>query len=154
MKKIKQLVLASAVLAAPFLAHADLKSMDDSALAGVTGQDGISISGTFGGSVGGVVYKDTDTGGGALALEKVTFTNLVISDDNPLKVDVVTGTVNTKPTQQLQITMPSTSGTLAVGAIRVGDGTSTAGTYNGASLGSLSVENIALSGTTIKVWGH
>ena len=38
MKKIKQLVLASAVLAAPFLAHADLKSMDDSALAGVTGQ--------------------------------------------------------------------------------------------------------------------
>ncbi|HEC0376754.1 TPA: hypothetical protein R1R57_000891 [Pseudomonas aeruginosa] len=43
----KHLFLATAVLAAPLLAHADLKAMDDGALSDVTGQAGISISGTF-----------------------------------------------------------------------------------------------------------
>lgn len=50
----KHLFLATAVLAAPLLAHADLKAMDDGALSDVTGQAGISISGTFQGSVGAV----------------------------------------------------------------------------------------------------
>ena len=40
----KHLFLATAVLAAPLLAHADLKAMDDGALSDVTGQAGISIS--------------------------------------------------------------------------------------------------------------
>ena len=47
------------------LAHADLKAMDDGALSDVTGQAGISISGTFQGSVGAVTYTDTDTNGGS-----------------------------------------------------------------------------------------
>ncbi len=67
----KHLFLATAVLAAPLLAHADLKAMDDGALSDVTGQAGISISGTFQGSVGAVTYTDTDTNGGSLRLENI-----------------------------------------------------------------------------------
>ncbi|SDH78781.1 DUF6160 family protein [Pseudomonas panipatensis] len=150
MKKIKQLVLASAVLAAPFLAHADLKSMDDSALAGVTGQDGISIAGTFTASIGSVTYTDGDTNGGSLVLGNITLPSLTIDENNPLKVDVVGSSTLTgsdgKPVQQLQLTLPSITGSVGVGSIKVGS--------NGASIGSLAINDLNLAGSTIKVWGH
>ena len=62
----KQLAFAAAVMATPFMAQAGMTAMDDSALSGVTGQDGISISGNFAGSVGAVVYTDGDASGGSL----------------------------------------------------------------------------------------
>ena len=61
MKMFKQLALATAVLAVPFMAQAELKAMDDTALATVTGQDGISISGSFNGTIGSLVYTDNDS---------------------------------------------------------------------------------------------
>src|SRR3990167_9928860 len=126
MKTLKQLALATAVLAVPFMAQAELKAMDDTALASVTGQDGISISGNFSGSIGKVTYTDGDAGGGSLNLETITFTGFNISDADPVKVDVVTTAITPSgggaavDTQQLQISLPEIEGTLSVGALKVG----------------------------------
>ncbi|MFV3306797.1 DUF6160 family protein [Pseudomonas sp. NY15181] len=152
MKKIKQLVLASAVLATPFLAHADMQSMDDAALSGVTGQDGISIAGTFNAQIGAVTYTDADTKGGSLVLEGIHLPSVTISDDSPMTVDVVTNDV--KPlsggaavaTQQLQLGLPSITGNVTVDAVKVGSG--------GASIGSLTVSNLNLAGSQVRIWGH
>jgi hypothetical protein len=144
--KVKQLVLAAA-LATPFMAQADLKAMDDSALADVTGQAGISISGNFNGTVGSVVYTDGDTGGGSLRMETIAFTGFNIADTAPVLVDVVTTDIGGTNTQQLQISLPTITGQVSVGAIKVGD-------TNAASIGALAVNDMNMAGTTIKVWGH
>ncbi|HZX51667.1 DUF6160 family protein [Pseudomonas sp. XK-1] len=144
MKTLKQLALAAAVLAVPFMAQADLQVMDDSALATVTGQDGISISGNFNGTIGSIVYTDGDTNGGSLRMETIAFTGFNIADDAPVMVDVVT---NAGGTQQLQVSMPTITGQLSVGAIKVGDTTA-------ASIGSLAINDLNMAGTTVKIWGH
>lgn len=139
--KLKQLAFAAAVLAAPFMAQADMTAMDDSSLSGVTGQAGISISGNFSGSVGAVVYTDTDAtaGSGELRLETITFNGFNIDDASPLTVDV--------EDSKLKIGLPAMTGTVSVGAIKVGGASS-------ASMGSLALSGLNMSGTTIKVWGH
>ena len=142
--KFKQLAFAAAVLAAPFMAQADMTAMDDSALSSVTGQDGISISGNFAGSVGAVVYTDGDAAGGSLRMEIISFTGFTILDSAPLTVDVVT---NAGGTQQLAIGLPAMTGTVSVGAIKVGGPTA-------ASIGALAISDINMAGTTVKVWGH
>ncbi|WP_070332964.1 DUF6160 family protein [Pseudomonas aeruginosa] len=143
----KHLFLATAVLAAPLLAHADLKAMDDGALSDVTGQAGISISGTFQGSVGAVTYTDTDTNGGSLRLENISLPALTFDDTKPLTIDVVTTDIGGKSTQQLAIGLPAITGDVTVGAIKVGD-------TSAASIGSLTVSGLNMAGSTIKVWGH
>jgi hypothetical protein len=147
MKTLKQLALAAAVLAVPFMAQADLQMMDDSALATVTGQDGISISGNFNGTIGSIVYTDGDTNGGSLRMETIAFTGFNIADDAPVMVDVVTNDIGGTATQQLQISMPTITGQLSVGAIKVGDTTA-------ASIGSLAISDLNMAGTTVKIWGH
>lgn len=146
MKKIKQLVLASAVLATPFLAHADMQSMDDAALSGVTGQDGISIAGTFNAQIGAVTYTDADTNGGSLVLQGIHLPSVTIADDAPMTVDVVTTNIGSTPTQQLQLGLPSISGDVTIDAVKVG--------ATGASIGSLTVSNLNLAGSQVRIWGH
>ncbi|WP_152222575.1 DUF6160 family protein [Pseudomonas sp. SCB32] len=152
MKKIKQLVLASAVLATPFLAHADMQSMDDAALSGVTGQDGISIAGTFNAQIGSITYKDADAGGGSLVLSGIHLPSITIADNAPMTIDVVTTNITPAgggtavATQQLAIGLPSVTGDVTVDAIKVG--------ATGNSIGSLTVSNLNLAGSTVKVWGH
>ncbi|MDP3846119.1 MAG: DUF6160 family protein [Pseudomonas sp.] len=169
MKTLKQIAFAAAVLAAPFMAQASMTSMDDSALSSVTGQDGISISGNFGGSVGAVKYTDNDANGGSLSLTNIGFTNFTISDAEPLKIDVVTVSITPTgggaavATQQLAITMPKMTGTVEVGGIYMG-GTYVAATggatpvaahnTGAASIGSLAITDLNMAGTVIKVWGH
>ena len=142
--KFKQLAFAAAVLAAPFMAQADMTAMDDTSLASVTGQDGISISGNFAGSVGAVVYTDGDAAGGSLRMENISFTGFTILDSAPLTVDVVT---NAGGTQQLAIGLPAMTGTVSVGAIKVGS-------TSADSIGALAISDINMAGTTVKVWGH
>lgn len=138
--KIKQLAFAAALLAAPFMAQADMTAMDDAAMSGVTGQAGISISGNFSGSVGAMVYTDTDSAtGGELRMETITFTGFSILDTAPMTVDV--------EDNKLQIGLPSMTGEVKVGAIKVGGASS-------ASIGSLALSDLNMGGTTIKVWGH
>ncbi|OYT97000.1 MAG: hypothetical protein CFE49_04265 [Pseudomonas sp. PGPPP3] len=152
--KLKQLAFAAAVLAAPFMAQADMTAMDDSALSGVTGQDGISISGNFSGSVGNVKYTDNDAAGGSLNLTNISFTGFSIADSNPLKIDVVTTTIGGNQTEQLAISLPAMTGTVSVGGIYVGGTYANGATTGAASIGALAISDINMSGTTIKVWGH
>jgi len=142
MKTLKQLALATAVLAVPFMAQAELKAMDDSSLSSVTGQAGISISGSFNGSIGKISYIDD---GNSLNLETVAFTGFNISDTAPVMVDVVSTDIGGTQTQQLQISLPAITGELSVGAIRLG---------TGASIGGLAINDMNMAGTTVKVWGH
>jgi hypothetical protein len=142
MKTLKQLALATAVLAVPFMAQAELKAMDDSSLSSVTGQAGISISGNFNGSIGKVSYIDD---GNSLNMETVAFSGFNISDSAPILVDVVSTDIGGTPTQQLQISLPTITGELSVGAIRLG---------SGASIGGLAINDMNMAGTTVKVWGH
>lgn len=142
MKTLKQLALAAAVLAVPFMAQAELKAMDDTALATVTGQDGISISGSFNGTIGKISYIDD---GNSLNMETVAFSGFDIADDAPVMVDVVSTDIGGTATQQLQISLPTITGELSVGAIRLG---------TGASIGGLAISNMDMAGTTVKVWGH
>jgi len=142
MKTLKQLALAAAVLAVPFMAQAELKAMDDSSLSSVTGQAGISISGTFNGSIGKISYIDD---GNSLNLETIAFSGFNISDTSPVMVDVVSTDIGGTQTQQLQISLPAITGQLSVGAIRLG---------TGASIGGLAINDMNMAGTTVKVWGH
>ena len=145
--KLNQLALAAAFLAVPFMAQADLRSLDDAALAGISGQDGISIAGDFNGTIGAIVYRDSDASGtGTLRLENVSMTGFSITDDNPLMIDVVTNTIGGTATDQLQITLPEMTGQVSIGAIRVGDG--------GASLGSLAIIDQNMAGTQLRICGH
>jgi hypothetical protein len=143
MKTLKQLALAAAVLAVPFMAQAELKAMDDSSLSSVTGQAGLSISGSFNGSIGKISYIDD---GNSLNLETVAFSGFDIADDAPVMVDVVSTSIGGTATQQLQISLPTITGELSVGAIRMGD--------SGASMGGLAISNLDMAGTTVKIWGH
>ncbi len=68
MKGLKKLALATAVAAAPFAAHADLKALDDSAMGNVTGQAGVTIELETEVSIGEFRYTDD----GYLSVENVT----------------------------------------------------------------------------------
>ncbi|MDO9322121.1 MAG: DUF6160 family protein, partial [Pseudomonas sp.] len=152
MKSFKQIAFAAAVLAAPFMAQASMTSMDDSALSSVTGQDGISISGNFAGSVGNVKYTDGDTGGGSLNLTNIGFTGFTISDAAPLMIDVVTTMITpvgggaAVATEQLAISLPTMTGTVSVGGIYMG-GTYVpkAGSVAAHNTGASSIGSLAIS---------
>lgn len=143
MKSFKQLALAAAVLSASFMAQAQMKSMEDTALSDVTGQAGISISGNFNQTIGSVTYTDTDVGGGSIRMENITLSGFNISDANPIMIDVV----NNGSVDQIQITMPTITGGMSVGAIKVGGASA-------ASIGSLAINDLNMAGTQIKIWGH
>lgn len=141
MKSFKQLALAAAVLSTSFMAQAQMKSMEDAALSDVTGQAGISISGNFNQTIGSITYTDTDGAQdtGKITMETISLTGFNISDAAPIKIDVVDS--------KIQITMPTITGGMSIGAIKVGGASA-------ASIGSLAINDINMAGTTIKVWGH
>ncbi|WP_336366610.1 DUF6160 family protein [Marinobacter sp. C2H3] len=58
MKGLKKLALATAVAAAPFAAHAELKAMNDTAMGDVTGQAGVTIELETKVSIGQFKYTD------------------------------------------------------------------------------------------------
>lgn len=140
MMTLKKIALAVAVVALPFAAHADLKALDDSALADVTGQAGISISGNFNATIGSIVYTDTEAnvtdGSNTLSLNTVTLSGFNIDDNAPLTIDVADN--------KLQIGLPTINGQVSVGAVNVGDST----------IGGLAINNLNMAGSTVKVWGH
>lgn len=140
----KHPLFTTTVLAAPLLAHADLKATDGGVLLDVTGRAGISISGIFQGSVGAVTYIDIDTDGGSLRLESTSLPALTTDDIKPLTIDVVTTDIGGKPTQQLTIGLPAITDDVVVGAIKMG-GTSAA------SIDSLAVSGLNMVGSIIKV---
>jgi len=137
---LKKIALAAAVMAVPFMAQADLKSLDDTALAGVTGQAGISIAGNFDATIGSIVYTDTETGvsdgSNSLSLNTVTLSGFNIDEANPLTIDVVDN--------KLEIGLPGINGGVAVDAVKIGNGT----------IGGVAINGLDMAGSTVKIWGH
>ena len=114
----------------------------------------VTVAGDFKASIGAVVYTDKidDTKSGSLRLENITLTGpggtaLKIDDANPLTVDVVTTKIGTADTQQLALGLPGMTGDVSVGAIKVGD-------TSAASIGSLTVSNLNMAGSQVRIWGH
>lgn len=140
MMTLKKLALAATVMAVPFMAQADLKALDDSDLAGVTGQAGISIAGNFDATIGSIVYTDTETGvsdgSNSLSLNTVTLSGFNIDEANPLTVDVVDN--------KLEIGLPGINGGVAVDAVKIGNGT----------IGGVAINGLDMAGSTVKIWGH
>lgn len=140
MMTLKKLALAAAVMAVPFMAQADLKALDDSDLAGVTGQAGISIAGNFDATIGSIVYTDTETGvsdgSNSLSLNTVTLSGFNIDEANLLTVDVVDN--------KLEIGLPGINGGVAVDAVKIGNGT----------IGGVAINGLDMAGSTVKIWGH
>ncbi len=70
MKFLKKASLAASIAAVSFAANAELVAMDEMAMAATTGQAGVDIDITLEGteaiSIGGILYRDTDTDGGVL----------------------------------------------------------------------------------------
>lgn len=140
MMTLKKLALAAAVMAVPFMAQADLKALDDSDLAGVTGQAGISIAGNFDATIGSIIYTDTETGvsdgSNSLSLNTVTLSGFNIDEANPLTIDVVDN--------KLEIGLPGINGGVAVDAVKIGNGT----------IGGVAINGLDMAGSTVKIWGH
>jgi len=92
MKGLKKIALVTAIAAAPFAAHADLKAMDDSAMGNITGQAGVTIELETQVSIGTFTYTDEGSfnvnniqiGGSGVA--GGTGTNLL--DDLAIDIDV------------------------------------------------------------------
>src|SRR5690554_581590 len=92
MKGLKKIALVTAIAAAPFAAHADLKTMDDSAMGNITGQAGVTIELETQVSIGTFTYTDEgsfnvhgiEIGGSGLA--GGAGTNLL--DDLKIDIDV------------------------------------------------------------------
>ncbi len=92
MKGLKKIALVTAIAAAPFAAHADLKAMDDSTMGNITGQAGVTIELETQVSIGTFSYTDEGSfnvnniqiGGSGVA--GGTGTNLL--DDLSIDIDV------------------------------------------------------------------
>lgn len=140
MMTLKKIALAAAVMAVPFMAQADLKSLDDADLAGVTGQAGISIAGNFDATIGSIVYTDTETGvsdgSNSLSLNTVALSGFNIDEANPLTIDVVDN--------KLEIGLPGINGGVSVGAVKIGAN----------SIGGVAINGLDMAGSTVKIWGH
>ncbi|WP_395504260.1 DUF6160 family protein [Ectopseudomonas hydrolytica] len=140
MMTLKKIALAAAVMAVPFMAQAQMQSLDDAALADVTGQAGISIAGNFDATIGSIVYTDTEAGvndgSNSLSLNTVKLTGFNISESNPLTIDVVDN--------KLEIGLPGINGGVSVDSVKIGAN----------SIGGVAINGLDMAGSTVKVWGH
>ena len=140
MMTLKKLALAAAVMTVPFMAQAQMQSLDDAALADVTGQAGISIAGNFDATIGSIVYTDTEAGvtdgSNSLSLNTVTLSGFNISDNSPLTIDVVD--------IKLEIGLPGINGGVSVESVKIGAN----------SIGGVAINGLDMAGSTVKIWGH
>lgn len=140
MMTLKKLALAAAVMTVPFMAQAQMQSLDDAALADVTGQAGISIAGNFDATIGSIVYTDTEAGvtdgSNSLSLNTVTLSGFNISENSPLTIDVVDN--------KLEIGLPGINGGVSVESVNIGAN----------SIGGVAINGLDMAGSTVKIWGH
>ena len=140
MMTLKKIALAAAVMAVPFMAQADLKALDDTDLAGVTGQAGISIAGNFDATIGSIVYTDTETGvsdgSNSLSLNTVSLSGFNIDESNPLTIDV--------KDNKLEIGLPGINGGVSVSSVKIGNN----------SIGGVAINGLDMAGSTVKICGH
>lgn len=125
MKGLKKIALATAVAAAPFAAHAELKAMNDTAMGDVTGQAGVTIELETKVNIGEFVYTDE----GSFAVKDITIGGEGVGggdatkdtlDNLALEIDVQAdgdATIHVTTTDTVSIQVPDgNGGTVAANA--------------------------------------
>ncbi|ACL03864.1 conserved hypothetical protein [Desulfatibacillum aliphaticivorans] len=155
MKKL--VILAAILMLVPGMALADMGLLNESSLNDVTGQVGITINQTLEATIGSVEWEDfggdggTTSNTGALELNDITIDN---GASGPISLTGLTIDANTSATNvsSLVIGLPAMTGTITVGNIYITDGT-TAGTAAD-SIGSLTITDLDMSGSTVTIMAH
>ena len=132
MKTFKKLALVSAIAAAPFMAQAELVSMDETLMGQTTGQAGVTIEmelGAGGIDIGSVVYTDE----GTVTLEKI----------NVGLTGTITQTIDVNAAGDLEMTM-SAPGAIS---ISMGGGDFSALKLGGSNGDSEVINNLSLDVT-------
>ncbi len=160
----KKLALAAAVAALPATGFS-MEAMEDSALSGVTGQDGISISLASDVTAGLKVHdKDGFTGNGvatadsgALVISGFAITRANTTDSIDIDIDTNGGT---SPTLNIGVSLP-TGLTVALGSVGVADSGRTVNTTTGVAGGTwsstgtvasvLNLGSMTLGATTLNI---
>ncbi|MBI9077517.1 MAG: hypothetical protein JEZ02_19085 [Desulfatibacillum sp.] len=158
MKKL--VILAAILMLVPGLALADMGLMNESSLNDVTGQVGITINQSLAASIGGLKWTDGDGDGGtagAITLDTIAINNGWTADAIPVAIPIaMTGmTIDCNTTggvSSLVIGLPAMVGQITVGNIYLTDGTAAGLPAN--SLGSLTISNFDMTGSTVTIMAH
>lgn len=154
--QLKTKLAASAVmLGLATTANAELSSVSDAALAEITGQAGLTIDMTVQATIGAINYTDTDgwvhpsnvdgLGASLAAAGTLGITNLAISNGAGGGLDLSGLTVDVDAVAGVVIGLPAITGAIDIGGIDMG---------TGISIGSVSISNLDLQGTTIAIRAH
>ncbi|MDY6854020.1 MAG: hypothetical protein SWO11_04830 [Thermodesulfobacteriota bacterium] len=145
------LIAMAALIFLPLFAMAQMSAISDSQLEAIVGQDGITIDMTLDAYIQLISYGDTDGFSGSSA-GYLNIAQLAIPDTGTINLTGLTVDVETTSgISRLAIGLPTISGGISIGAIRVG---SAATSTSGSSIGTVSISGLNLSGSTIYVRGH
>lgn len=173
MKTFKKLALVAAMSSFAFAASA-MSPIQDADLSQISGQDGVSIAANLQLSIGEFKYTDTDAGGGSVSFNGIQARGSIaatidIIDNLTAMGNVMTGgTILGEAQTVLQLTggtdvaafvpagdvvkiaIPRLTTTnklnVSVDSIKMGNST--------ASFGSVALNDISLSGTSVYIWAH
>jgi hypothetical protein len=169
MKLLKKLALVAALSSVATYASA-LTPIADSDLSKVSGQDGVSIAADLHINIGNFTYTDTSAGGGS-----VSFNNIGINGSIAATLDIIGNAAfqaeasALNPNSTLAVTggadmasfMPSGDvvkiaipNITSAHALNMTVGSITMGNSNGASFGSMAMNDVKLQGTSVYIWAH
>ena len=158
--EFKKLALAAAVAALPATGFS-MEAMEDSALSGVTGQDGISI-GLATDVVAGLKVHDKDgavgvtgaNGGGAIVIDGFGITRANATDQITLSIDADDGAGGAAPFLNIEVGLP-TGLEIALGSVGVAatgrDDTTPTWTTSNTVTGVVNLGTLTLGATTLNI---
>ncbi len=158
MKKLA--ILAAVLMLIPASVMAGMNLLNESSLNDVTGQVGITIDQTLQVNDGFFAWTDSDgwgTTGQAGAQGVLKLDNLTINDGGTGSMDLtgmkIDAGTDTGGTTYLVITQPSMEGQIAIGAIYLGTSIAAA-TGDNQSLGAITIGDLSVAGSTVKISAH
>ena len=145
------LVAMAALVFLPLSAMAQMNAISESEMEEIVGQDGITIDMTLDAYIQLISYGDTDGFSGSSA-GYLNIAQLSIPDTGSFNLTGMTVDVETTGgVSRLAIGLPTISGGITIGAIRVG---SAAASNSGSSIGTVTISGLNLAGSTVYVRGH
>jgi len=152
----------AALVALPFASMAAMTAVTNTELESVSGQSGIDIAFDVQATIGYLQYADVDAAAGATtsAMGAINIQNIAIPQIScdfsaPLTIDAIGGTAATgSAASYIQIGLPTISGAITIGAIRVAQATVAATSTTEASIGAITIGDLNLASTTLKIKGH
>lgn len=151
----------AALVALPFASMAAMTAVTNTELESVSGQSGIDIAFDIQATIGYVQYADYDgsvaatSADGAINIQSIAIPQISCDFSGPLTVDVVGGTAATgSDASYIQVGLPGISGEITIGAIRVAQATVAATSTTEASIGAITIGDLNLASSVLKIKGH